>query len=210
MKFICLVATAAALKIARYSDTIANGDTSDDKELHEESDANDAVVDINGSGRTRFGWNIPNDMPAAGASPAVDGYLVPATHIHPSHFTTNPRELSPNQLLPGQKALDIGYGTYGGSHDPQATLDAMGFYYDQGNPKDGHYQPQNTHPTGTEFGDHESAEWHAPAFPQGQSKSGDPSPFISSQVGNGGEFWDGEYVVATPNGYRTNDHSWYG
>ena len=96
MKFIYFAAAAAALKLSRYSDTIANGDYSDDKELKEESDANDDVVDINGSGRVRFGWNIPNDMPAVGASPAVDGYLVPATHIHPDHFTTNPRELSPN------------------------------------------------------------------------------------------------------------------
>jgi len=193
-------------KLSKYSDTIANADASDDKELHEEEDANDAVVDINGSGRYRFGWNIPNDMPAVGATPASSGYLVPATHIESFHFGTNPRETSPNQLNPGEAAGNIGYGTQGGSHDAQATLDAMGFYYDQGNPKDGHYQPHNTHSDG----EYDSAEWHAPAFPQGQSKSGDPSPFIRSQVGNLGEYWDGEYVTASPNGYRTNDYSWHG
>jgi len=105
----------------KYSDTIANGDQSDDKELHEEEDANDDVVDINGSGRYRFAMNEPLQ------------YMVPATHIETGldHFGSVPRSESPNQLNPGEAEGDFGYGTRGYSkgetHDPQGTLEAMEF-----------------------------------------------------------------------------------
>jgi hypothetical protein len=117
-------------KLSKYSDTIANGDASDDKELHEEEDGNDDVVDINGSGNYRFAMEEPLQ------------WMVPATHIETGlgHFTTNPRDASPNQLQPGEASGSFGYGTFGqsmanewtGSHNPQATLDNMGFYTDSG------------------------------------------------------------------------------
>ena len=69
---------------SRYSDTIANGDSADDKDLHEEEDVNDDVVDINGSGKSRFGIKT-NEEYFAG------------NHIFEDHFGTIPREESPNQ-----------------------------------------------------------------------------------------------------------------
>ena len=66
-------------KLSKYSDTIANGDSSDDKDLHEEEDGNDDIIDPNGSGRFRFAMHEPLD------------YMVPATHIEPFHFGTTPR-----------------------------------------------------------------------------------------------------------------------
>ena len=63
----------------RYSDSIANGDSADDKDLHEEEDTNDAVVDINGSGAARYGHAVPVDFFAG-------------NHIFPDHFGTVPRE----------------------------------------------------------------------------------------------------------------------
>ena len=66
-------------KLFKYSDTIANADAADDKELGEEEDHNTAIVDINGWGNSRFHMNEPLD------------YMVPATHILPGHFGTVPR-----------------------------------------------------------------------------------------------------------------------
>ena len=66
-------------KLSKYSDTIANGDYSDDKDLHEAEDENDDIVDINGSGRYRFAMNEPLH------------YMMPATYIEPFHFGTVPR-----------------------------------------------------------------------------------------------------------------------
>ena len=70
-------------KLNKYSDTLANGDSSDDKELAEENDAQDDVVDMNGSGNYRFHMHEPLD------------YMVPATHIEPFHFGTVPRSDNP-------------------------------------------------------------------------------------------------------------------
>ena len=33
----------------KYSDELANGDSADDRDIHEEEDVNDDVVDVNGS-----------------------------------------------------------------------------------------------------------------------------------------------------------------
>ena len=71
-------------EVTKYSDTIANGDESDDKELHEEEDPKDPVVDINGSGKARYGHAVPTDFFAG-------------NHIFPDHFGTVPRDESPNQ-----------------------------------------------------------------------------------------------------------------
>ena len=62
----------------RYSDELANGDSADDREIHEEEDINDAVVDYNG--HTNAGY---------GAKENVDffrGNVLPA-----GHFVTEPR-----------------------------------------------------------------------------------------------------------------------
>ena len=48
-------------KMMKYSDTISNANADDDKELEEEEDPKNFVVDINGSGRFRFGAHVPND-----------------------------------------------------------------------------------------------------------------------------------------------------
>ena len=77
-------------KLSKYSDTIANGDSSDDKELHEEEDVNDDVVDLNGSGKAKYGSHVVMD------------YLPTASYIEPFHFGTIPRADSPNQQQPGE------------------------------------------------------------------------------------------------------------
>ena len=66
-------------QVNRYSEEIANGDSADDKDLHEEEDVNDAVVDINGSGKARYGSAVPVDYFAG-------------NHIFADHFGTIPRE----------------------------------------------------------------------------------------------------------------------
>jgi len=187
----------------KYSDAIANGDSSDDKELKEEEDANDDVVDINGSGRYRFGWNLPNN------------YMVPATHIETGlgHFGTVPRDESPNQLNPGEASGDYGYGTRGYSkgetHDPQGTLEAMGFndgFSYVTTAKSGQETQTNPNPAGTLFYDMDSRS-NAPiggmAFPLTQTKSGAPDKeYLSGdhQYGwlNGGDYASG-YQQSTGN-----------
>ena len=74
----------------RYSDEIANGDSADDRDLHEEEDTNDDVVDYNGSGKAKYGSHVVMD------------YLPTASYIEPIHFGTIPREESPNQQQPGE------------------------------------------------------------------------------------------------------------
>ena len=67
----------------KYSDTIANGDEADDKELHEEEDMNDDVVDYNGQTNRGYGSMDPMTRFVAG------------NHINaivgPGHFITEPR-----------------------------------------------------------------------------------------------------------------------
>jgi len=62
----------------RYSDSIANGDSADDKDLHEEEDVNDAVVDLNGSTSRGYGHMVPRDFRSI-------------NHIFPGYFVTKPR-----------------------------------------------------------------------------------------------------------------------
>ena len=76
--------------IMRYSDEIANGDEADDKDLHEEEDMNDDVVDYNGQTNRGYGSHV------------VMNYLPTATYIEPFNFATTPRADSPNQQQPGE------------------------------------------------------------------------------------------------------------
>merc|ERR1712203_206289 len=65
-----------------YADSIANGDSADNKELHEEGDMNDDVVDYNGGTNRGYGSTRPVDYFAQ-------------NHIASGHFLTPPREVSP-------------------------------------------------------------------------------------------------------------------
>ena len=67
---------------ASYADTLANGDSADNKDLHEEEDINDDVVDYNGSTNRGYGSARPVDFFAG-------------NHIASGHFVTIPRETSP-------------------------------------------------------------------------------------------------------------------
>merc|ERR1712147_373874 len=99
MKLLLIVATALGLKfesglkrpkdnqallysVTRYSDELANGDSADDKDLHEEGDMNDDVVDYNGGTNRGYGSARPVDFFAG-------------NHIAAGHFGTVPRETSP-------------------------------------------------------------------------------------------------------------------
>ena len=65
-----------------YADTLANGDSADNKDLHEEEDMNDAVVDYNGQTNRGYGSGRPVDFFAG-------------NHIAAGHFGTVPKETSP-------------------------------------------------------------------------------------------------------------------
>ena len=100
MKFTLVVAAALGLKfstfegdrpkdnqallyqVTRYSDTLANGDSRDDKDLHEEEDMNDDVVDYNGQTNRGYGSARPVDFFAG-------------NHIAAGEFGTVPKETSP-------------------------------------------------------------------------------------------------------------------
>ena len=77
-------------QLGKYSDEIANGDEADDKDLHEEEDWNDDVVDEMGQTNRGYGSHV------------VMSYLPHATYIEPIHFGTVPREETPNQQQPGE------------------------------------------------------------------------------------------------------------
>merc|ERR1712146_179882 len=68
--------------VTAYSVEIANGDSSDNKDLHEEEDMNDDVVDYNGQTNRGYGSMRPVDFFAG-------------NHIASGHFVTEPREFSP-------------------------------------------------------------------------------------------------------------------
>ena len=53
--------TVIRQKIKKYSDGLANGDKDDDKEIEDEWDPNDFVVDDNGFARN---WGLPTRPPA--------------------------------------------------------------------------------------------------------------------------------------------------
>ena len=44
----------------KYSDELANGDSADDREIHEEEDMNDDVVDVNGQTNRGYGSAVPS------------------------------------------------------------------------------------------------------------------------------------------------------
>jgi len=48
------------LQMNKYSDELANGDSADDREIHEEEDMNDAVVDVNGQTNRGYGSLLPS------------------------------------------------------------------------------------------------------------------------------------------------------
>jgi len=46
--------------VSRYSDELANGDSADDKDIHEDEDMNDDVVDVNGHTNRGYGSEVPS------------------------------------------------------------------------------------------------------------------------------------------------------
>ena len=62
----------------KYSDELANGDSADDRDIHEDEDMNDDVVDVNG--QTNAGY---------GAKENVDYFA--GNHIAAGTFVTDPR-----------------------------------------------------------------------------------------------------------------------
>jgi hypothetical protein len=69
-------------RVTKYSDEIANGDSADDKDLHEEHDMNDAVVDYNGGTNRGYGSAVPTTYFAGNV---INGPLFS------DHFGTVPR-----------------------------------------------------------------------------------------------------------------------
>jgi len=66
------------VQLNRYSDELANGDSADDRDIHEDEDMNDDVVDYNGQTNAGYGSKMPVDFFAG-------------NHIFPGHFITEPR-----------------------------------------------------------------------------------------------------------------------
>ena len=66
------------VQLNRYSDELANGDTADDRDIHEDEDMNDDVVDVNGQTNAGYGSAVPMDF--------FNG-----NHIASGHFLTEPR-----------------------------------------------------------------------------------------------------------------------
>ena len=65
--------------IAKYSDELANGDSADDRDIHEDEDMNDDVVDVNGG--TNAGY---------GALYGTQENFFNINHIEPGSFLTDP------------------------------------------------------------------------------------------------------------------------
>lgn len=74
------------LKLQKYEDTLANGDSADGKDLHEEEDTNDAVVDVNGHDHRGYGSKVSSDHVAHNT----------ITDLFPEHFGTVPRGPEPD------------------------------------------------------------------------------------------------------------------
>lgn len=51
----------SALQLYKYSDELANGDSADDREIHEDEDMNDDVVDVNGQTNRGYGSRVPTE-----------------------------------------------------------------------------------------------------------------------------------------------------
>mmetsp|Transcript_30372 Transcript_30372/g.46498 ORF Transcript_30372/g.46498 Transcript_30372/m.46498 type:complete len:127 (-) Transcript_30372:48-428(-) len=71
-------AVQLSASLGRYSDEVANGDTADDRDIHEDEDMNDDVVDVNGQTNAGYGSRMPVDFFAG-------------NHIAGGHFLTEPR-----------------------------------------------------------------------------------------------------------------------
>jgi hypothetical protein len=66
------------LQMYRYSDELANGDTMDDRDIHEDEDMNDDVVDYNGQTNAGYGSAVPESYFA-------NNHI---NSISPGHFMT--------------------------------------------------------------------------------------------------------------------------
>lgn len=62
------------IQLGKYSDELANGDSADNREIHEEEDMGDDVVDYNGQTNAGYGSRVPS------------AYFAD-NHILPGHFT---------------------------------------------------------------------------------------------------------------------------
>jgi len=51
--------------LGQYSDELANGDSADNKDIHEEEDMNDDVVDVNGQTNRGYGSKVPSVFEAS-------------------------------------------------------------------------------------------------------------------------------------------------
>ena len=69
-------------ELGKYSDEIANGDSADDKDLHEEEDMNDDVVDVRGHTNAGYGALYTNSQ------------FTNLNHIMPGSMITVPRSLA--------------------------------------------------------------------------------------------------------------------
>lgn len=75
-------------RVRKYSDELANGDSMDDRDIHEDEDMNDDVVDVNGHTNAGYGSMEPSRY-------------VAQNHIRPGTHITEPRnlQLSERNLL---------------------------------------------------------------------------------------------------------------
>ena len=75
-----------------YSNELANGDVSDDKELEKESDMEDAIVDYNGQTNAGYGSTLPSTYFA-------ENHIIDGSHIQtPRMDGPQPLRNSPNYL----------------------------------------------------------------------------------------------------------------
>lgn len=71
------------IQTKKPSDELANGDAMDDREIHEEEDMNDDVVDYNGQTNAGYGSTLPTTYFANNN----------INYVSPGHFLTEPRLL---------------------------------------------------------------------------------------------------------------------
>lgn len=67
------------IQLGKYSDELANGDSADDKDIHEDEDMNDDVVDVHGHTNAGYGSYVPSTF-------FEHNHIMPGSHI------TEPRE----------------------------------------------------------------------------------------------------------------------
>lgn len=76
-------------QLAKYSDELANGDESDDKDIHEDEDMNDDVVDVNGHTNAGYGSKTMSDFVAGNhimeGSHITEPRLLQVSHKHHAH-----------------------------------------------------------------------------------------------------------------------------